>query len=85
MKEEKFLSRTDEIKFVVLISFYARKVRRTDETEFVVLLDIFLDISVLEILVLDKQIFRHFGFRNKKLDIFVVPLDEGPEGTRWSG
>ena len=57
----------------MLIFFYARKVRRTDETEFVVLLDIFLDISVLEILVLDKQIFRHFGFRNKKLDIFVVP------------
>ena len=59
----------------MLIFFYARKVRRTDETEFVVLLDIFfLDISVLEIPVLDKQIFRHFGFRNKKLDIFVVPL-----------
>ena len=56
---------------------YASRLRRTDETELVVLLDIFLDISVLEILVLDKQIFRHFGFRNKKLDIFVVPRLEG--------
>ena len=68
--------RTDEIKFVVLIFFMQERYDgRTDETEFVVLLDIlsFLDNSVLEILVFDKQIFRHFRFRNKKLDIFVVP------------